>query len=132
MTFGKMLDPIGEPTRKAFSLWPHAREQGRGNEYLAAFLSAAFAEGVDTSVEKGLRTVVEAAGLSWPEARAKIGDNAYEDILETNRLAMVEEMGLWGVPSFRLRGPAEEPELVAWGQDRLWLVSREIQRRGNS
>ncbi len=132
MPFGKMFDPIGEPTRKAFSLWPHAREQGRGNEYLVAFLSAAFAEGIDTSVESGLRTVVEVAGLSWSEAQARIGDNAYETILESNRLAMVEEMGLWGVPSFRLRGPGDEPELVAWGQDRLWLVSREIQRRGNA
>ncbi len=132
MPFGKMLDPIGEPTRKAFSLWPHAREQGRGNEYLVAFLSAAFAEGLDTSVESGLRKVVETAGLSWSEARPRVGDNAYETLLESNRLAMVNEMGLWGVPSFRLRGPGDEPELVAWGQDRLWLVSREIQRRGNT
>ena len=76
--------------------------------------------------------MVEVAGLSWSEAQARIGDNTYETILESNRLAMVEEMGLWGVPSFRLRGPGDEPELVAWGQDRLWLVSREIQRRGNA
>lgn len=132
MRFGKMLDPIGEPTRRAFSLWPWAVERGRGNEYLAAFLRAAFAEGIDTSVEAGLRTVIEAAGLPWSEAQPRIGDPAYEEILETNRLALVGEMGLWGVPSFRLRGPAGEPELVAWGQDRLWLMSREIQRRGNS
>jgi hypothetical protein len=45
---------------------------------------------------------------------------------------MVEEMGLWGVPSFRLRGPAGEPELCVWGQDRLWLLGREIQRRGRA
>ena len=42
---------------------------------------------------------------------------------------MVEGMGLWGVPSYRLSGPEGEPDLEVWGQDRLWLVAAEIRRR---
>jgi len=44
---------------------------------------------------------------------------------------MVEGLGLWGVPSFRLSGPDGEPDLAVWGQDRLWLVAAEIRRRAS-
>jgi hypothetical protein len=33
------------------------------------------------------------------------------------------------VPSYRLSGPDGEPDLMVWGQDRLWLVAAEIRRR---
>ena len=46
--FGDMFDPIGRPVERGFSLWPFARDQGRGAEYLSAFLRAAFAEGRET------------------------------------------------------------------------------------
>lgn len=130
--FGKMLDPIGTPVRRAYSLWPFARDAGRGAEYLAAFLWAAFAEAKVTWSDDGLREIVEGAGLSWQDAKPHLDDDAWEAELEENRLAMYGEMGLWGVPSFRLRGPSGEPELSVWGQDRLWLLGREIQRRGAS
>jgi len=130
MPFGHLLDPIGEPVRRGYSLWPWARDCGLGEAFLATFLRAAFSEGVDTSTDSGLRRVVERAGLSWEEAAKRLGDPAWEEELENNRLAMVEEMGQWGVPSFRLRGPAGAPDLCSWGQDRLWLVAREIQSRG--
>jgi len=129
--FGRLVDPIGEPVRRAYSLWPFAVERGKGNAFLAAFLRAAWAEGVDTSADAGLRRVVETAGLSWAEARPHLGDPAWEPELEDNRLAMVGELGQWGVPSYRLAGPAGEPDLCCWGQDRLWLIGREIQRRGH-
>jgi 2-hydroxychromene-2-carboxylate isomerase len=132
MPFGRVLDPIGEPVRRGYSLWPWARDCGRGEAFLAAFLRAAFSEGVNTATESGLRRVVERAGLSWEDAAKRLGDPAWEEELENNRLAMIEEMGQWGVPSFRLRGPAGEPDLCSWGQDRLWLVAREIQSRGGA
>jgi 2-hydroxychromene-2-carboxylate isomerase len=132
MPFGRLLDPVGEPVRRGFSLWPWAREQGRGDAYFAAFLRAAFADGIDTSCDSGMQWVVERAGLDWGEARQHLGLPGWESELEANRLTMISELGSWGVPSFRLRGPAGEPDLCTWGQDRLWLVGREIQRRGRS
>ena len=127
--YGRFVDPIGRPVEDGFSLFPWARERGRGAELISAFLRAAFAEGVDTSRRAGLRKVVESAGLPWREAEGVVGNDGWRDELERNRRAMYDEMGLWGVPSFRLQGPPGEPDFSTWGQDRLWLVAAEIRRR---
>jgi 2-hydroxychromene-2-carboxylate isomerase len=132
MPFGRIFDPVGEPVRRGYSLWPWARAQGHGEAFIAAFLRAAFSEGIDTGSDAGLRRVVERAGLDWGEAQRHVGEPGWEAELEANRLAMIEELGSWGVPSFRLSGPVGEPDLCVWGQDRLWLVGREIQRRGGA
>lgn len=125
--WGGFVDPIGEPVRRCYSLYPWAASRGRGVELLSSFLRAAFREGVNTNNDRGLRRVVEAAGLPWDEARAIVGNDGWEDEIEANRLAMYD-CGLWGVPSFRLLGRNGETLLRCWGQDRIWLVAREIQR----
>ena len=125
--YDKMYDPIGNPVRRCYSLYPWAVRQGRGNELLSSFLKHAFAIGVNTNNNRGLRRVVESAGLNWSEAKAHLGENEWEALLETNRLSMYES-GLWGVPSYRLIGTQGQTHLEIWGQDRLWLVAREIRR----
>ena len=125
--FGQFYDPIGEPSRRCFSLYPWACTQGKGNELLSSFLSAAFAEGVNTNKDSGLRYVVERAGLEWASAKQVVGQNGWQDTLEENRLAMYES-GLWGAPSFRLLDRNNKVVLALWGQDRLWLVAKEIER----
>ena len=127
--FGNMHDPIGRPVLRGFSLWPFARDQGRGAQYLSSFLSAAFAEGRSTGTDEGLRFVVERAGLDWQEAAPFLDREEWRDELEANRQTMYEELGAWGVPSYRLSGSDGEPDLCVWGQDRLWLVAAEIKRR---
>ena len=127
--FGDMYDPIGEPVLRGFSLWPFARDAGRGAEYLSSFLRAAFAEGRKTGDDAGLRFVVERAGLDWKAAREHLDSDAWRGELETNRQTMYEELGLWGVPSYRLLDAEERTLLSVWGQDRLWLVAAEIRRR---
>lgn len=125
--YGNFKDPIGEPVRKAYSLYPWAVEQGREVEYLSSFLRAAFAEGINSNRLSGLKTIVERAGLDWQVAKDLVGQSGWETQLEYNRLAMYEA-GLWGVPSFRLLNAQGEPVLALWGQDRLWLFARAIQR----
>ena len=125
--WGELYDPIGRPVERCYALWPWAVRQGRGAELLSAFLRAAFLEGVNTNRESGLRHVVESAGLDWQEAQVHLGDTEWEEEIEANRVAMYE-LGLWGVPSFRLVKADGETALAVWGQDRLWLVSREIKR----
>ncbi len=127
LDWGKIYDPIGEPVRKVYSLYGWASEQGKGTELLAAFLRAAFFDGVNTNNDRGMKIVVENAGLSWPEARAIMGNGDWQGEIEENRLAMYD-FGSWGVPSFRLLDEAGSEVLGLWGQDRLWLFSREIQR----
>ncbi len=127
LEWGRFHDPIGDPVRNGYSLYPWARECGRGTELLSSFLRAAFFDGVNTNNDRGMQTVVENAGLSWPEARAIMGNRDFEEELEANRLAMYE-FGSWGVPSFRLLDADGNQVLALWGQDRLWLFAREIQR----
>jgi len=127
--FGNLYDPIGRPVERGFSLWPFANEKGRGAEFIAAFLRAAFVEGRDTGSDEGIRHVVEEAGLPFEEARASLDTDTWREELESNRREMYEELGVWGVPSYRLRGPEGERDLCVWGQDRLWLVAAEIRSR---
>ena len=126
--FGDMFDPIGEPVLRGFSLWPFARDAGHGAEYLSSFLRAAFAEGRRTGTDEGLRFVVERAGLDWSEAQTHLDRDAWRAELEENRQTMYEELGAWGVPSYRLLDAEGHTLLSVWGQDRLWLVAAEIRR----
>jgi 2-hydroxychromene-2-carboxylate isomerase len=126
--FGRVQDPVGRAVELGYSLFPWARAQGRGAELLSAFARAAFAEGIDLESEDGLARVVRDAGLAWEEAREQLGNDAWRVELERNRKDLLAT-GLWGVPSFRLRGPTGSADFVTWGQDSLWLVECEIARR---
>ena len=126
--YGNFYDPIGEPARRCYSLYPWAELQGLGVELLSSFLRHAFVEGVNTNNDQGMRKVVEAAGLDWSAAQQHLGKPDWESVLEENRLSMYEA-GLWGVPSFRLLDESGQQVLALWGQDRLWLFAREIQRQ---
>ena len=127
--FGKLLDPIGRPVERGFSLFPWARERGQGEALLGVFLRKAWAEGVDVGSDEGLREVVEAAGLPWREALAVVDNEDWRGELEENRLVLYDELGLWGVPSYRIRGPEGRPDYCTWGQDRLWRVAQELRER---
>ncbi len=125
--YGNFYDPIGDPARRCYSLYPWAAEQGRSVELVSSFLRHAFALGINTRTDAGLRQVVEAAGLDWGDAQTHLGSDGWQQQLEVNRLAMYDT-GLWGVPSFRLLDANGEPVVSLWGQDRLWVVAREIRR----
>ena len=123
--YGNFYDPIGDPVRRAYSIYPWAVSQGRGTELLSSFLRHAFVLGISTNSDRGLQKVVEAAGLDWQVAKQQLGSSDWEALVEENRLRMYEA-GLWGVPSYRLLDPAGKPLLEVWGQDRLWLVVKTI------
>lgn len=132
--FGPFYDPIGEPVRRCYRLFDWAGRQGRQLELMGSFLRAAFAGGIHTGRDRGLRRVVESAGLSWAEARRARPPANWEQPLEDNRRALYSA-GCWGVPSFILRDSSGGQLLATWGQDRLWLVARTIdhwQRRHNA
>jgi len=127
--YGPVYDPIGEPVRRVYSLFPWATSQGKGGELLSAFLDAAFRKAIRIDSDKGMKKVVEMAGLSWQDAKGHLGSEAWKAEVAENQRIMSDEMGLWGVPSFRVSSPDGEPDFTTWGQDRLWLVAEEIKRR---
>jgi 2-hydroxychromene-2-carboxylate isomerase len=113
--FGRIADPLGEPVARGYSLLPWARDQGKGYEYCLAFLRAVWSQGVDAGSDAGLARIVAAAGLSWTDARQRVGNDDWRAEAETNRAEMLS-LGLWGVPCFRV------DTVAAWGQDRLWVI----------
>ena len=126
--FGRIVDPFGEPVKRAFALFPAAAALGKGLAFVTAYLSAAWVEGVDISAEEGLRQVAGNAGLDWdPLQQASVGED-WESVLDDNLTAMLAA-GLWGVPSFRVTGGADGNAFACWGQDRIWRVENEIARR---
>lgn len=130
--FGPVMTPIGEPTRQIYSLLGWAREQGLDTCLMSAALGLAFREGVGLHRKAGLKRAVEQAGLSWSEAKRYLGQDFWKDEIARNQIELSAELGLWGVPSYRLRGGDGEDDLCVWGQDRLWLIAAEIRRRGKS
>ncbi|MBO6703507.1 MAG: DsbA family protein [Pseudomonadales bacterium] len=125
--FGPIIDPFGEPVKRAFSLLPYMIEQNKAEDYCGEYLRSAWTKGVDITEEPGLRQVVEAVGCNWSAAKASMDNPDWTQLLEDNVADMLS-LGLWGVPSFRVTG-GDQPAFSCWGQDRLWLVETDIARR---
>ncbi|MBM3386721.1 MAG: 2-hydroxychromene-2-carboxylate isomerase [Betaproteobacteria bacterium] len=119
IAFGRLQDPVGRPTERGLALITWAERHGRGQAYVLAFMHGVWARGLDAGSERGLRQIVEAAGLPWHEARQALQDNTWRQIAENNRQALLA-MGLWGVPSFRVG------HVAVWGQDRLARVQNAL------
>ncbi len=119
--FGPVADPVGKPVERGYSLLPWAIDQGRGIEYFRSFMTLVWSQAVDAGSDRGLRRIVEGAGLDWAEGRRCLGDPGWREEAERNREELFD-LGLWGVPSFRVGSVA------VWGQDRLWVVEDEYRR----
>ncbi|MEE4246481.1 MAG: DsbA family protein [Kangiellaceae bacterium] len=127
--FDKFYDPIGDPVMKGYSLYSWAKQQGSGNDFFEAFLSAAFVEGINLNSLKGLKQLVDSVGLDWSEAKNHLSDTSWRDEFEENRQVMYKS-GNWGVPCYRLLDENGKELLCSWGQDRLWLVAETMIKYG--
>ncbi|MDX1588216.1 MAG: DsbA family protein [Oleiphilaceae bacterium] len=128
VAFGKVWDPFGKPVLKAYSLFPWARDQGLGLEYLHQYSQAVWAEGINAWRLSGLRRIVERTGLDWNEARQRLDNRDWEPELEENVRDMIAA-GSWGVPTLRLPATDTQPAFTLWGQDRIWRMEEEILKR---
>lgn len=126
--FGNTWDPFGNPVRRGYSLFPWARDQGKGFEYLYSFSRAVWSERINAWSKSGLKLIVERAGLSWDEALQHLDNREWEPELEKNVNDMIAA-GSWGVPTMRLTATDAFPEFTVWGQDRIWLLEEEMARR---
>lgn len=125
--FGRIIDPFGDPVRRAYSLYPKAIEAGLERKFISRYLKAAWMDGIDITQAQGLRQVIEDIGLNWNDMNPSVSSAESEKLLEENVSDMLDA-GLWGVPSYRVSGGDKEP-FSCWGQDRLWRVEQEIASR---
>jgi hypothetical protein len=119
LPFGSVCDPVGRPVERGLAILNGAMATGAGPAFADSFLRGVFAEAVDAGSDRGLRQLVERAGLDWQQARVWMADESWRAVAEDNRRSMFADQ-LWGVPSFRFGA------LSTWGQDRLWLVEQAI------
>lgn len=117
--FGRINDPLGRPVERGLALMPLAERMGLGQAYVLSFMQGVWAEGVNAGSDRGLRRIAERAGLSWLDALAALQDESWRSTAEANRRDLLD-MGLWGVPSFRVHDTA------VWGQDRLWVIQQAL------
>ena len=115
VAFGRLNDPVGKPTERGLALIPFAEQHSKGQEFVLAFMHGVWADGIDAGSDKGLRKIVEQAGLSWEGAQVALQHEAWRERAAANREELFAA-GLWGVPSFKVGKTA------VWGQDRLWAV----------
>lgn len=122
--YGFVADPLGSGVERCYALLPYAREQGLDVTWMQAFARGVNAHGIRSETDRGLRRIVERAGLDWPTAQQWLTNEAWREEVEANRQALYQT-GHWGVPTFRFG------EVTAWGQDRLWRIQEAIRNAGN-
>lgn len=127
VSFGDICDPFGKPVERGYALFYWALSQKKGRRFALNFCRAAFSKKADLNKDSALRLVVENSGLDWTTAQTHLKHREWQDLLEQNRLTLYKEMGLWGVPSFRLTLPGQDP-INLWGADRLWLIEDQVHR----
>ena len=115
ISFGRLNDPVGKPTERGLALIPFAEQHSKGQEFVLSYMQGVWAEGIDAGSDKGLRKIVERAGLRWEGAQVALLHEAWRERAAANREELFAA-GLWGVPSFKVGNT------MVWGQDRLWAV----------
>lgn len=120
IAFGRISDPLGGGIERALSVMQLAREHSRLEDYMLSVARAIFVDEIDIVQERGMREVVERAGLVWKDAQRELARQAWREAVAGNREAMLEA-GSWGVPTLRVDGSQ-----TFWGQDRLWMVEEAL------
>jgi 2-hydroxychromene-2-carboxylate isomerase len=120
--FGHFCDPFGPGLERAMALVDFAQACGRLEPYILSVMQGVWADGIDTASDAGLAQLSTRAGLDWTAARTHLRDEAWRGWAAENRAAL-ERLGQYAAPTFRLG------DWVTWGQDRLWMLERELQER---
>lgn len=121
LPFGRIADPLGTPTERGLAVLFKALEQGLdAPAFLESFMRGVFAEGIDAGSRSGLLHLIDRAGLPATLLDQALADQRWRGQAESNRSDLLTR-GLWGVPAFRV-----DQQPLQWGQDRLWLIEREL------
>lgn len=117
--FGKVFDPVGPGVERCMAVWPFAEQEGRLREWLLAAATGIWSQGINAASDRGLKRLVERAGLDWGQACHWLGNDSWRDLAEANRAAM-QSAGSWGVPSFLF------DNTMVWGQDRFGVLEQRL------
>lgn len=125
LDYGFVADPLGVGVERCYALFNYAKSQHKEVEYLLAFAKAVNARAIHSDTDRGMKKIVEQAGLEWSQAKPLLKkDEAlkkddWRQWAEAN-YAEMHSLGLWGVPCFQYAAA------TVWGQDRIDVVERAI------
>jgi 2-hydroxychromene-2-carboxylate isomerase len=124
LPFGKIADPLGAGVERTYAVayWVQQTQPDKLEAFFRSALSGIATEALDVATDNGLCKVVLRAGLDWTQARLALEDTSWQTWVQSNRDTM-SELGFWGVPCLRFG------DVCAWGQDRFWLIRRDLLRR---
>lgn len=122
LPFGPVHDPIGDGAMRCLLAAEHARDRGCERAFVLSASRGIWAEAVDVATDRGLRLVVQRAGLDWTECRTALEDPGLRARVDGCTAALAA-LGQWGVPVLDVGG---EP---FWGQDRIEDVTRLLRPR---
>ncbi|MEO0323478.1 MAG: DsbA family protein [Myxococcota bacterium] len=111
--FGRLCDPVGPGVERCLAVLCALPDVEAQLRFAAVAMRGIWSEARDVATDRGLRAVSEDAGIDEALVHEALAKDDWREVAETNRQALRDELGFWGVPSFRL-GPHR-----AWGQDRL-------------
>ena len=124
----EIYSPIGKPARKAYSLFPMIDSMGKGFEYIDELLKASFQEGINIGDDNYLKDTITGLGLDWDSVKKDLNTSKWKKVLKDNVNDMYQG-NCWGVPSFKITDADGSNPYYVWGQDRMWLLKEEINRR---
>eukprot|EP01035_Chromulina_nebulosa_P016915 gene16915-22406_t len=114
---------FGKPVMRALDCYIYAKDKNKEVEYINAFASLVWGEGVDFGTNHGIKQVLHRAGLSWNEAKSYLQqphiESQWQKITTDNR-DYIYSRGLWGVPCIKC------DDLIVWGQDKLWKIEQHV------
>ncbi|MGI9199626.1 MAG: DsbA family protein [Woeseiaceae bacterium] len=122
ITYGKFVDPLGSGVERCLAVFFYALGEKKERAFLLNAARGIWSEGIDVATDKGLRRITGRTGLFWPDVKATIESSDWRIVVEENRSELTDA-GFWGVPTLRLG------DFAVWGQDRLWLLIREIEEK---
>lgn len=121
--FGKICDPLGVGVERVLAVYMEVANSHKGLSFLQQSMRGIWSQALDVSNNRVLRQLTELSGIKWSDAKAAINDQRWRRQVEAHRREL-EELGLWGVPSFALGS------FVTWGQDRLWMIEEKCRAAG--
>lgn len=120
--FGRVHDPLGKGIGYCLALFFHcAVRHGLELELTHSLMQGIWSEARDVAHVPDLVFLAKRVGIDEAEVRAAIDDRSWKEHAVANRDAL-NELGLWGVPSFRIGA------YHTWGQDRIPFIEAEISR----
>ena len=96
--------------------------------YIDELLKASFYDGINIGEDDYLESLVSQLDLDWPTISKDLNTKGWRKVLDDNLKDMYAG-NCWGVPSFKITDSDGSNPFYVWGQDRMWLLKEEINKR---